>query len=123
MAATQTAVKPEKSLQARQLERMMKETEMSAADRYAYLQSEFRRVQNDLKAAKEALPVLTPLEKVEAKQAGKFNVWATRYVAERATERIAAGQPTEEAVDAVLARMRGKVIIALAKLADAQAES
>src|SRR5690348_518861 len=76
------------------------------ADQLAVLQAEKRRIDEAIKAAKANLPKLSALEKEIARQA-KPSKWFTYALAQMVRRRIRCGQSYEEAMEGVLALVRG----------------
>jgi hypothetical protein len=73
-----------------------------------------RVLDEQIKAAKAALPQLSKLDRVIRRQTSYPGKWVQHQLIGLVGQRVAAGQPTEEAADAVLAQYRAIVLDALA---------
>jgi hypothetical protein len=77
-----------------------------------------RALDEQIKAAKAAMPQLSKLERVIERQTANPDLWLRRKLWLRAVERAKAGQPPTEAVDAVLALYRSGMLAALIPATD-----
>jgi len=72
-----------------------------------------RAINEQVKAAKAAMPTKSKLERVIERQANQPDLWLRRKLLLRVVERAKAGQDATEAVDAVLALYRSGLLEAL----------
>jgi hypothetical protein len=69
-----------------------------------------RALDAQIKAARDAMPQVSKLERVIAKQQADNGKWLTIHLRNRVAARVKAGQPTQDAVDAVLAQYRALLL-------------
>jgi hypothetical protein len=72
------------------------------------LREQKRQLDAQIKAAQAALPKQTPIDAVLARQAA-LPKWLPETLTARVRARVKAGQPTHDALDAVLAQVRAAV--------------
>jgi hypothetical protein len=69
-----------------------------------------RALDEQIKAAKAAMPQVSKLERVIAKQTVDNGKWLVIHLRNRVAARVKAGQPMQDAVDAVLAQYRALLL-------------
>src|SRR5690349_6590331 len=82
---------------------------MTAAERFDYLKAEQKRINDEIKQARAALPHPTKLDKALARQQDTTKgttKWAVELIAKYAGERMQAGQPPAAALDSVVEFLR-----------------
>jgi hypothetical protein len=76
------------------------------ADDLASLKLQQQAIQERIRQLKAAEPTMTALEKVIHRQTTSWESWIVRNIANRIQARVNAGQPRQEASDAVMAFFR-----------------